>query len=79
MTVSDHTVLSSLLRIEPPVLGINFGEVVCADWKKASILVSDEVLASVPVLHELQSLNKLLWNDLKEMKNASLGFVMQVI
>lgn len=70
MTISDGAVLRgtfhSLLGIEPPVEGIDFSEIVCARWKKAAILAGHKVLCSIPVLHELQRFNELLWNDLKE-------------
>lgn len=79
MTVSQGAVLRGtgtfhwIFCIEPPIQGIDFSEVVCARWKKAAILASHKVLGSIPVLHELQSVDELLWNHLKEKGKCSLG------
>lgn len=55
---ADHF-LHRLLVIEPPVHGVDMGEVKGAGRQQAGVLVRLEILSTVPVLHQLQSLNKL--------------------
>lgn len=67
MTISESTILDSLLGIESPVLviGIHFSETVRAVGKKSTVVARYEVLPTVPMLHQLHDFDKFLWRELQ--------------
>jgi len=56
--------LRRLLVIEPPVHGVHMGQVKRARRQQARVPAGLEILCTVPVLHQLQCVNKLLGQGL---------------